>query len=895
MKKFLVLLFLIQLLSGCHSEKPLISNPDRLTDIEKMLKDQKALTHKSLLPIWNILDQAATPAEEQALKFLYAYMPLSDLADYSPEFMRANVKQSLRARNEMAWGNSIPEEEFLHFVLPQRVNNENLDSFRLVYYEEIKSRIKGMPMKEAALEINHWCHEKVNYRGTDSRTSAPMSTIGKTFGRCGEESTFTVSAMRTAGIPSRQVYTPRWAHTDDNHAWVEVWIDGKWHYMGACEPDTDLDRGWFSEPSQRTMLVHCRTYGKYFGSEEVLDAEDRFSELNLTSNYADTKKVTVIVTNPNGKPEDASKVEFKLYNYAEFYPLATLLTDHLGSVRFTTGLGDLLVWASKGGKFVCGQLHVATTDTLRLVLGLPQQAPLTENLDLVPPKVTRPLAAPSEQAKKLNDKRMATEDSIRNHTMASFRDSDWIRSYARNNQLPVDSLMRIFRLSYGNWGEMVKYLQGYSKAERHLLLPLTAGISDKDLSDTKATILKDHLTTALAIGRTAETYDELYNQYVLAPRVDQEQLVAWRSFLLKNLGKEMAEKTQNDIATLADWIRFNIHVDKFANRHSRAPLTPVGVFNLRDADPISRDIFFVAACRTFGIPARLNPQILTPEYYKSGRWHKADFESEAAQPALGRLVLKDQNNSLTPQYTLHFTIARIENGICKTLEFDEGMKASSLPDPLMLETGNYCLVTGKRLPDGTVLSSLTFFKIDKDQTTTVPLTIRKEETITKPLSLLDPKKISLTEIKGNRKSTLSDLMGQHSAVVVLLAPDSEPSKHLLNDLAPYLAQFNSWKGSFIFANTQEKGAANAVFQNYKLPVNSFFTMDATNELDKVITSINRKEAKNDLPVVMFLRKTGEVMMMGTGYKIGMGDALLQLIKNLENDASDKLKSSCTTP
>jgi len=214
---------------------------------------------------------------------------------------------------------------------------------------------------------------------------------------------------------------------------------------------------------------------------------------------------------------------------------------------------------------------------------------------------------------------------------------------------------------------------------------------------------------------------------------------------------------------------------------------------------------------------------------------------------------------------------------------------------LMLETGNYCLVTGKRLPDGTVLSSLTFFKIDKDQTTTVPLTIRKEETITKPLSLLDPKKISLTEIKGNRKSTLSDLMGQHSAVVVLLDPDSEPSKHLLNDLAPYLAQFNSWKGSFIFANTQEKGAANAVFQNYKLPVNSFFTMDATNELDKVITSINRKEAKNDLPVVMFLRKTGEVMMMGTGYKIGMGDALLQLIKNLENDASDKLKSSCTTP
>lgn len=51
---------------------------------------------------------------------------------------------------------TIPEEEFLHFVLPLRVNNENLDNFREVMYPEIKERIKGLGMKEAALEINHW-------------------------------------------------------------------------------------------------------------------------------------------------------------------------------------------------------------------------------------------------------------------------------------------------------------------------------------------------------------------------------------------------------------------------------------------------------------------------------------------------------------------------------------------------------------------------------------------------------------------------------------------------------------------------------------------------------------------------------------------------------------------
>ncbi len=76
--------------------------------------------------------------EKQALEFLYAYMPLSDLADYTPEFFLANIKQSLKAREDFSWCKTEPEEIFLHFVLPLRVNNENLDSFRLKMYDEIK-------------------------------------------------------------------------------------------------------------------------------------------------------------------------------------------------------------------------------------------------------------------------------------------------------------------------------------------------------------------------------------------------------------------------------------------------------------------------------------------------------------------------------------------------------------------------------------------------------------------------------------------------------------------------------------------------------------------------------------------------------------------------------------
>jgi len=55
-----------------------------------------------------------------------------------------------------------------------------------------------MNITDAALEINHWCHEKVTYQPSDSRTSAPVSTILSARGRCGEESVLTVAALRTA-------------------------------------------------------------------------------------------------------------------------------------------------------------------------------------------------------------------------------------------------------------------------------------------------------------------------------------------------------------------------------------------------------------------------------------------------------------------------------------------------------------------------------------------------------------------------------------------------------------------------------------------------------------------------------------------------------------------------
>ncbi len=94
------------------------------------------------------------PEHKEAFQFLYAYMSLNDLGDYNGDFFYRQTKAAFDARDYFNWGKKVPEELFRHFVLPPRVNNEDLDTARIVFFNELKNRIKDMNMADAALEVN---------------------------------------------------------------------------------------------------------------------------------------------------------------------------------------------------------------------------------------------------------------------------------------------------------------------------------------------------------------------------------------------------------------------------------------------------------------------------------------------------------------------------------------------------------------------------------------------------------------------------------------------------------------------------------------------------------------------------------------------------------------------
>ena len=212
MKKILISASIFALSLTANAQGQFISDTNYRNTVENIFKERVKTVGKTF---YNTQKENLTADEQEALKFLYAYMPLADVTDYPTSFFADNVRMSFKARKEMPWGKNVPELLFRHFVVPIRVNNEALDNARSVFYNELKDRIKGMSMMDAIIEVNHWCHEKVTYQPSDARTSAPLATLKTATGRCGEESTFAVAALRAVGIPARQIVKNAYAYYED--------------------------------------------------------------------------------------------------------------------------------------------------------------------------------------------------------------------------------------------------------------------------------------------------------------------------------------------------------------------------------------------------------------------------------------------------------------------------------------------------------------------------------------------------------------------------------------------------------------------------------------------------------------------------------------------------------
>lgn len=827
----------------------------------------------------NVTGLRVNEQEMNALRFLYQYMPLADVTDYTVQFHLENVRATFEAREQMPWGKNVPDLLFNHFVLPLRVNNEALDMSRPVFYKELKERVKGMTMEEAILEVNHWCHEHVTYQPSDARTLSPLACMNTAIGRCGEESTFTVAALRSIGIPARQVYTPRWAHTDDNHAWVEAWADGKWHFLGACEPEAVLDLGWFNAPASRALLMHTRAFGDYNGPEEVMLRTRNFTEINLIGNYAATASTLVHVLDKTGNPVAGAKVEFRIYNYGEFYPAATKFSDSEGCTSLTAGQGDMLVWASKDGWYGYRKVTFGKDDNVEITLSHSNQLkkdPIYETFDIVPPLENALVPEVSAEKAALNKIRFAREDSIRKAYEATFMTIDQARQ-----QCPIaaDFLVK----ARSNWRTILDFVYKHNDNTGRVIGILN-GLNDKDMRDVSLAVLEDAFN-----ARSGQ----------LSQRVEYEMITSpFKIELQDAFDAKVAAKYKADPSLLVSWVRDHIVIKDEENALHIAQ-TPMGVWSSRVADRRGRDIFFVDLARSLDIESRMDPVTGKVQYRTGGEWQDVNFEvAEQTNAQSGTLKLRYTPTPALddPKYYHHFSISRIlDDGSTQLLNYDEGDSgleegsswSNTFQNGTTLDAGTYMLTSGTRAASGKVLVANRIFTVNPDETTTIDLTMRQSDDIVAVIGnfnseskfkLLDSE---MRPVAGDAVSILSQT-GRGYFIVGLLGVGQEPTNHAMRDIAQMNSALDKWGRPMVLLFEDEAEARKYRQENYgMLPKNIIYGIDADGSIRKQIVQEMKLQSESQLPIFILADTFNRVMFSSQGYTIGLGEQLTKVINNLE--------------
>ena len=629
---------------------------------------------------WTKELRTIAPEQRPAMEFLRDHLPESDLDCYPFDLFLEFTGHAMMLRETAPWCAALDEEIFYHYVLFPRVNDEDLSFHRALFHRALWPRVKNLPtVEEKVLEVNRWCHENASYQFQDDRTASPLTVFQSGSGRCGEESAFLVSALRSVGIPARQVYSPRWAHCDDNHAWVEALCGDTWHFLGACEPEPILDRGWFNTAASRAILVHSRLFGQ--GTSPLhgapLGTDGAVTWYNQTPRYARTRVYTFRAVK-GGAPAAGALFRLQVLNEASYHPIATLTADRKGEATAELGLGDLHVLCTLEGLRAEGDCADGAI-TLELKPAWAGDTPWTE-FDVHAPK----------------------DEPVNPALLTDGQKQDRAAELVRGAELREARIASHYRPGQGKpeWEDLLKAARGNAWVVRTFLErdgdprreALLRSLTAKDLRDISDDVLEDHLQNAVEQGDLPE---DLYVPYVLCPRVQIELLTPWRSVLSAALSE--AERAAYRARPAALWTDLQARMDATPRRVYTGSITglvwtPAEAWKALRCDGRSLRILYVALLRTLGVPARLRTLDGMPEFWRDGAFRPV------AESGMGTLVLTHTEGP-APLYRQNWSLTRRTPSGWELLTlsdegWDGGRRTLSLP------AGQYRLMTSVRLPNG---------------------------------------------------------------------------------------------------------------------------------------------------------------------------------------------------
>ncbi len=192
-----------------------------------------------------------------SIGFLLAGMPPEDLRTLDGGFLAEEVRTASRIRRLSHFGRDLPLPVHLNEVLPYAFAGERREAWREALHRRFWPVVRDVPSQaEAVRRLNRevWRSYGIVYHPTKrpKTDQSPSETVDCGVASCTGLSIMLASTLRAVGIPARLAGVPNWHDRSGNHTWVEVWDQGRWHFVEAFGGG-GYDEAWWRERATRAL------------------------------------------------------------------------------------------------------------------------------------------------------------------------------------------------------------------------------------------------------------------------------------------------------------------------------------------------------------------------------------------------------------------------------------------------------------------------------------------------------------------------------------------------------------------------------------------------------------------------------------------------------------------
>jgi hypothetical protein len=592
--------------------------------------------------------------------YIINHMSDNDLATASPEYIDEHITYALKTL-DLPYTADIPEDYFLHFVLPLRVSQEPFEEWRKEFYDKLYPQVSQVQtINEAILIADLFYQEGIYFKQTSGRDQGPLTSIKRGYGRCEEMMILQMAVFRAVGIPCRPASAPYWSFTDSNHVWTEVWTPQGWRIVPEAYPLEYRKSSWEVDRARKAPLITSQAFGSY-DSSSSLQKTKYDTKINISDVYGDIVTTEVIVVDQANKPVPDAQVIYYATSFGGLFDMLEINTDENGIAKVDFRPTSVFVTAGKDGKSAYGLINSFTnSNTIKLtlsdnniiednlILNFPLDSSADKNFQLTPEN-KQYINNLTELANKKRENRLLTNKKglnfLKNYPLPKANENSYDYKLKRDNFL---NKCQELAGNADNWLSIDAKISDYPNPEvtRNIMIDLIINWDIKDLIELPDEKAIENLLLTLSDSRIYYqdiiTNDLFISNVILFPLgTNPFPQTGWQTDLYKITKDLRSKKIDQTIKNIDQWLKENtVHDNHPSWSYFGGSLTPLQYINKKYLSR-SQQIYLTAALiQNAGIPIRWQGFL---EYYNGTKWIEIimdDSDEDNDTPPVARKLVE---------------------------------------------------------------------------------------------------------------------------------------------------------------------------------------------------------------------------------------------------------------